>query len=87
MNAIKYTLINQRICGKKKSPPYINLLQNPVLPLELHISLKYILFIICVASINLKICTVKKERKRKWIAAIKHLSGFHQKNDKGLKLF
>lgn len=71
MNAIKYTLINQRICGKKKSPPYINLLQNPVLPLELHISLKYILFIICVASINLKIYTVKKERKRKWIAAIK----------------
>ena len=63
MNAIKYTLINQRICGKKKSPPYINLLQNPVLPLELHISLKYILFIICVASINLKIYTVKKKEK------------------------
>lgn len=64
MNSIKYTLSYIKGFGGKKSPPYINLLQNPVLPLELHISLKYVLFIICVASINLKICIVKKKKEK-----------------------
>ena len=77
-----YYLIHQRM-WEKKSPPYINLFQNPVLPLELYLSLNYILFIVFVACINLKICIGKKKDCHDQI----DLYGFHQKNDKGLKLF
>lgn len=74
------------LAGGGKSPPYINLLQNPVLPFELYISLKYTVYNLCCKH-KLKDLYCQKKKKKIDCCDQIDLSGFHQKNDKGLKLF